>query len=75
MPRYSKKSITEFIEMYKMQDVLSVENDEYGCQVYHRINEDDTDCYECKTITDAAHCVNSIIFDLPDHMGCITPSG
>jgi hypothetical protein len=35
-----------------------------GYQVNHQIGEDEN-IYVCKTLNDAAHCVNCIIFNLP----------
>lgn len=59
--------INDFIKMYGMQEVVCVV-DVFGSgpyQVEHKINEDDYNHYICKTLDDAGHCVNCIIFDLP----------
>jgi len=79
MHRTSVKRINTFIEMYGKQDVLTVRgctDDEpagryvggqvvhKGYQVNHQIGEDEN-IYVCKTLNDAAHCVNCIIFNLP----------
>ena len=60
--------IREFIEMYEMQDALTVLKCANGYQVSHAISKDDYDVYVCKNITATAECVNDIIFNLP--MGC-----
>ena len=75
MANTSLKRIRAFIEMYDMEDVISVEDDEFGCQVYQRVNEDDTNVYECRNITAAAECVNDIIFDLPMNVTEVPPTG
>ena len=80
MAKTSLKRMRTFIEMYDMQDVLTVRKctndtpaDRYvlgqvaikGYQVDHKAGEDDYYIYVCKTLTAAAECVNDIIFDLP----------
>ena len=79
MANTSLKRIRTFIEMYKMQDILTVRKctddkpaDRYvlgkvaakGYQVNHKAGEDDYYIYVCKTLTAAAECVNDIIFDI-----------
>ena len=56
----SLKSTRDFIEMYEMQNVLTVLKCANGYQVSHAVNKDD---YVCKNITAAAECVNDIIFN------------
>jgi len=59
------KSTRDFIEMYEMQDTLTVLECANGYQVSHAVDKDDYNVYVCKTITAAAECVNDIIFGLP----------
>ena len=80
MANISLKRLTTFIEMYDMQDVLTVrkcsDNDpadryvggqvvEQGYQVSHKVGEDDYYIYVCKTIRGASECVSDIIFNVP----------
>ena len=80
MAKTSLKRIRTFIEMYDMQDILTVRKytddepaDRYvlgkvaakGYQVNHKVGEDDYYVYVCETLPDAAGCVNRIIFNLP----------
>jgi hypothetical protein len=67
MKNTSLKKINEFIGMYDMRDVLTVRGCDWSIslfQVNHQIGEDEN-IYVCKTLNDAAHCVNCIIFNLP----------
>lgn len=74
------KRINTIIEMYGMEDVLTVREctddkpaDRYvggqvvykGYQVNHKIHDNDYNVYVCRSIDSAAQCVNRIIFDLP----------
>ena len=79
MANTSLKRIRTFIEMYDMQDVLTVRKcsddepaDRYelgqvvakGYQVNHKTGEDDYNIYVCKTLRAVAECVNDIIFKI-----------
>jgi hypothetical protein len=59
----SLKSTRDFIEMYEMQDVLTVLKCANGYQVSHAVAVDDYNIYVCKNINAAAECVNDIIFN------------
>ena len=76
------KRINTIIEMYGMQDVLTVRRctnknpaDRYvggqvvegGYQVNHKVHDNDYNVYVCRTMDSAAQCVNRIIFDRPSH--------
>jgi hypothetical protein len=79
MARTSLKRMRTFIEMYNMQDVLTVRKcsdddpaDRYelgqvvekGYQVELKVGEDDY-IYLCKTLTAAGECVTKLVFNLP----------
>ena len=55
------RRLQTFIEMYDRQDDIVVYND--GNKVAVRVNTGEI--YFCKTLIDASHCVNCLIFDLP----------
>ena len=59
----SLKSTRDFIEMYEMQNALTVLKCANGYQVSHAVNRDAYNVYVCKNITAAAECVNDIIFN------------
>ena len=74
------RRLTNFIEMYDKQDVLTVREctgdepaDRYvggqvaakGYQVSHKTGEDDYNVYVCKTLRGASECVADIIFEIP----------
>ena len=61
----SVKRMNAVIEMYGMQDVLTVQECTKGYQVNHKIGDDDYNVYVCRTLDSAAQWVNRIIFDLP----------
>ena len=65
MPKTSLKRTRTFIEMYNMEDVLTVQELDECYQVSHQTGDDDYDIYVCKTLYGAAECVNDIIFGLP----------
>ena len=79
MARASLKRMRTFIEMYNMQDTLTVRKcsdddpaDRYelgqvvekGYQVELKAGEDDY-IYLCKTLTAAGECVTKLVFNLP----------
>ena len=79
MAKTNLRRMRTFIEMYDMQDILTVRKctedepaDRYvggqvaakGYQVDLKVGEDDYYIYVCKTLTDTADCVNRIVFNL-----------
>jgi hypothetical protein len=68
MAKTSLKRIRTFIEMYKMDKVIQVGRVTEGLgnySVMHKLNDEDSNEYICKTITAAGQCVNQIIFNVP----------
>mgnify|MGYP003147766983 CR=1 FL=1 len=68
MAKTSLKRIRTFIEMYKMEESIQVGRVTEGRGNYvvtHKLNDKDRNEYLCKTLTDAGHCVNNIIFKVP----------
>ncbi len=64
MSRISLDSIREFIKMYDKQETVGVSTVD-GKHVVVDFGTDDEIIYVCQTLTDAADCVNHIIFDIP----------
>jgi hypothetical protein len=79
MAKTSLRRMRTFIEMYNMQDTLTVRKcsgdepaDRYelgqvvakGYQVDHKVGKDDY-IYLCKTLTAAGECVTKLVFNLP----------
>ena len=70
MPKTSLKRMRRFIEMYNMQDDLQVQlclDPGLSSELYvvtHKLNNEHSNEYSCKTLRAAAECVNDIIFDI-----------
>ena len=63
---HNLKSIRTLIEMNNKQDEITVEDDEFGCQVYHSpngIEHPARNVYECKNIDVAYKHVNDLLED------------
>ena len=63
--RISLDSIREFIKMYDKQETVGVASVDGKHLVVNDFGTDNETTYVCQTITDAADCVNHIIFDIP----------
>jgi len=65
MARTSLKRIRRFIQMYGLQDKVGVASVDDTHVVVNNFGTDNETTYVCRTLTDAADCVNHIIFDIP----------
>ncbi len=72
MPRTSLRRIRTFIEMYDKQGEIQVDEYTNGPipvegldEVKYMVRHKREAIYYCKTLTDAADCVNRIIFEIP----------
>ena len=71
MANTSLKRIRTFIEMYDMEQDVQVERLEHihhgsqYCVIHKQFGPPWRTEYLCRKLGDTAHCVNSIIFDLP----------
>lgn len=70
MPRTSLKRMRSFIEMYDMQDELQVQlclDPAMSPELYvvtHKLNDEDSNEYFCKTVAAAGECVSHIVFNV-----------